>query len=80
MCLVDSIKKRPKNARELANQFCIDYSTARHSLRVLEKNRIIYSEDKKYGAKYKIAPEFEGMLEEYDALKKHNVCDKGCDA
>lgn len=77
MCIVDAIIKKPMNPRELALKFKMDYSTIRHSLRVLEKNRIVWTEQKKYGAKYSTTPEFEGLKEEYEKLKEKQTCTKG---
>ncbi|MDD9953261.1 MAG: winged helix-turn-helix domain-containing protein [Candidatus Woesearchaeota archaeon] len=72
MCIIDSLMRKPKNPRELSVEFELDYSTIRHSLRVLEKNRIIYSDGKKYGAKYMITPEFDNA--EYEELQKCQTC------
>ena len=76
MCIVDSLMEKAKNPRELALELKMDYSTITHSIRVLEKNRIVFTEKKEYGAKYQIAPEFQILLEEYDALKAHRKCTK----
>lgn len=76
MCIVDSLLERPKNARKLALELKMDYSTIRHSLRVLEKNRLVFVPEEKYGARYRITPEFEGMHEEYDKLKTKRTCTK----
>lgn len=74
MCIVDSLMEKPKNPRELALELKMDYSTITHSIKVLEKNRIVFTEKKEYAAKYQIAPEFQSLLDEYDALKEHRKC------
>ena len=74
MCIVDSLLEKPKNPRELALELDMDYSTITHSLRVLEKNRIVFVPEKKYGANYRIAPEFKSELEKFEALKAHQEC------
>ena len=76
MCIVDALIQKPQNARELALKLKMDYSTIRHSLRVLEKNRIVWSGDAKYAKKYCITPEFEGMMDEYKQLKTKQTCGK----
>ncbi len=77
MCIVQSIMKRPQNPRELAKRFRLDYSTIRHSLRVLEKNRVVWVPEQKYGAKYEITPEFLGMQDEFKELQKQQKCTRG---
>lgn len=67
MSIVQAVAKRPMNANELAKRLGVDYSTVRHSLRVLEKNRIICCGGG-YGVKYSLTPEFTAMLHEYDIL------------
>lgn len=76
MCIVDSLIEKPKNPRELAVELGMDYSTIRHSLRVLEKNRIVFTKQEGYGAKYRITPEFEGLLDQFEDLKRHRTCGK----
>lgn len=76
LCIVDSLLEKPKNPRELAQELDMDYSTIRHSLRVLEKNRLVYAPKKKYGAEYLVTPEFTGMKERYDELKDERSCTK----
>ena len=41
MRIVESIIRRPKNPNMLKVELVMDYSTIRHNLRVLEKNRIV---------------------------------------
>ncbi len=78
MCIVDALIRKSMNPRELSLKFDMDYSTIRHSLRVLEKNRIVFAPKKgKYAAKYRPTPEFESMKEEYEDLKKYKTCNKG---
>ena len=54
----------------------MDYSTIRHSLRVLEKNRIVWTPEEGYGAKYDVTPEFEGMKEEFEKIQEQHACSK----
>jgi predicted transcriptional regulator len=67
MKIVQSIAKHPKNAHELTKELAVDYSTVRHSLKVLEKNRLVCCGGG-YGVKYDLTPEFKSMLREYDIL------------
>ena len=66
MCIVESIMTKPKNPRELALELDMDYSTIRHSLRVLEKNRIVWVKDKKYGRDLEL---------DDGVVYAHHVCD-----
>lgn len=76
MCIVESLLAKPKNARQLSLDLGMDYSTIRHSLKVLEKNRVVFVKEDKYGAKYRITPEFKGMKDEYEKLKSLQTCTK----
>ena len=68
MRLVESIRRKAKNAHELKKELGVDYSTVTHSLKVLAKNRIVYTKEASYGAKYELTPEFMSMIKEYEAL------------
>lgn len=68
MRIIDLLRKHPRNAHQLKKEMDVDYSTIRHSLRVLEKNRIVMAVGDAYGAVYRFTPEFEGVLEDYDLL------------
>ena len=68
MRIVGLLRMHPANANQLKVALSLDYSTVRHSLRVLEKNRIIFAGEEKYGAVYRLSPEFMSIIEQYDAL------------
>jgi predicted transcriptional regulator len=70
MRIVDSIMRKTKNANELTAELKLDYSTIRHSLRVLEKNRIVFMASQGYAARYQLTPEFESMAAEYAILQQ----------
>lgn len=76
MCIIESLREKPKNPRELALELKMDYSTIRHSLRVLEKNRMVFTPEGKYGAKYQVTPEFIALAEEFEGLKEYQTCTK----
>jgi len=50
--IVFAIKERPRNAQQLSEQLGLDYTTVRHHLSVLERNRILLTEGDKYGRVY----------------------------
>ncbi len=74
ICLVELLLERPRNARELALALGVDYSTARHSLRVLEKNRIAFVPERGYGAKYLLTPEFMALRDEFERIRERHAC------
>lgn len=67
MKIVSLLRRHPMNAHQLKKDLDVDYSTIRHNLRVMEKNRIVMVQ-KGYGAMYELTPEFEAMIPEYNLL------------
>ena len=63
--IILSIKDRPLNANQLANQLRMDYKTVRHHLDVLKKNRLILEVGEGYGSMYFLSPELEQNYEEF---------------
>lgn len=63
--IIISIKERPLNANQLANELGIDYKTVRHHLNVLKKNRLIMEVGEGYGSMYFLSPELEQNYEEF---------------
>ncbi len=77
MRIVELLRNHPYNAHQLKKELDVDYSTIRHNLRVMEKNRLV-SVQKGYGAVYELSPEFELMLEDYDLLIGCKMGEKKC--
>jgi predicted transcriptional regulator len=75
--IVSLLRDHPMNAHQLKKDLDVDYSTIRHNLRVLEKNRIVMVQ-KGYGAMYELTPEFETMLDDYDLLLGCQKDNKKC--
>jgi len=50
--IIESLRRVPQNANQLANMLNMDYRTVRHHLKVLEKNGIITSAGERYGTTY----------------------------
>ncbi len=55
LSVLRAIKEQPRNAQQLAQLLQIDYTTVRHHLGVLEKNRLIITEGDRYGKLYFIS-------------------------
>jgi DNA-binding transcriptional ArsR family regulator len=65
------IREQPRNAQQLSQALDLDYTTIRHHLKVLERNRLVITEGEKYGKIYFVSDTMEahwGKLEEM--LKK----------
>jgi len=54
--IIKAIHETPQNANQLAASLKVDYKTARHHLKVLEKNRIVTSMGDKYSVTYFLSP------------------------
>ncbi len=67
-CLIlQTLKEQPRNAQQLSDMLALDYSTVRHHLRVLEKNKLLLTEGERYGKLYFLSDVMEsnwGKLEE----------------
>ena len=50
--VLKTIKEQPRNAQQMAQLLHLDYTTVRHHLGVLEKNRLIITQGEKYGKLY----------------------------
>ena len=49
------LERKPSNINEIAKNLSIDYKTAQHHIRVLEKSGLIVSSGKKYGNNYELS-------------------------
>lgn len=63
-----ALKTQPLNAQQLAEQLKLDYTTVRHHLSVLEKNRILITEGEKYGKVYFITDTMESHWANLEAI------------
>jgi DNA-binding transcriptional ArsR family regulator len=64
--IVFALRVRPQNTQQLAEKLGLDYTTVRHHLSVLEKNRIVVTEGEKYGKVYFVT---EVMDSHWDSLE-----------
>ncbi len=63
-----ALKAHPSNAQQLAEQLKLDYTTVRHHLSVLEKNRILITEGEKYGKVYFVTDVMESHWANLEAI------------
>jgi len=52
MRIINLLLKRPYNMNQIGKELGLDYKTIQHHIKVLEENRLITSEEKKYGTIY----------------------------
>lgn len=67
--IMDFLLDRPYNMNQLSKELKMDYKTIRHHIKVLEQNRLITSEEKKYGTIYFPTQLFEQHKEIFDEIK-----------
>jgi DNA-binding transcriptional ArsR family regulator len=69
--VLSAIREQPRNAQQLAQSLHLDYTTVRHHLRVLERNRLVLTEGEKYGKLYFVSEAMEARWDKLeDILKK----------
>jgi DNA-binding transcriptional ArsR family regulator len=78
--IIDELKNRPYNVNQLAEKLELDYKTVKHHIRVLERNNMVTSTGKKYGALYflsdKMEQNYDSFQEIWEEFRKSNdeVC------
>jgi DNA-binding transcriptional ArsR family regulator len=65
-----AIREQPRNAQQLSQSLHLDYTTIRHHLRVLEKNRLVLTEGEKYGKLYFVSDLMESNWERFESILK----------
>ena len=50
--IMDLLHNRPYNMNQIGKELHLDYKTVQHHIKVLVENRLITSEEKKYGTIY----------------------------
>jgi DNA-binding transcriptional ArsR family regulator len=66
--IVKLLREQPRNARQIAIALSVDYTTARHHLRVLQQNRLVESTGDHYGQVYAVSPLLESRWDEYERI------------
>lgn len=79
MRIIERLRQQNLNAYQLKVAINLDYSTIRHSLRVLKKNHILTTTGEGYGTTYQLTPEFEHNIHEYDARIIQGYTEKKCE-
>jgi len=65
--IIKELADSPMNAHQLSQKLGLDYSTIRHHLEVMEKNRVVTSLGKGYGMVYLLTDD---LLDNYDFFEE----------
>jgi len=66
--IVFALREQPRNAQQLSEQLKLDYTTVRHHLSVLEKNRVLLTEGEKYGKVYFLSETMDSHWGQLEAI------------
>ncbi len=66
--ILNLLKDRPYNSNQLSAAMGMDYKTIQHHLRVLEENRLIMTEERKYGKMFFLSPLFEQSIDIFEEI------------
>ncbi len=68
--IMDLLIERPYNMHQLSRELGMDYKTVQHHVRMLEENRILTPEERKYGSIYFPSAMFDGVKDIFLEIKK----------
>ena len=68
--IIETLKRNPQNANQLATLLGMDYRTIRHHLNVLQKNKIITSVGEGYGMMYFLSQTMEENYVVFEEILK----------
>ena len=66
--VLSAVREQPRNAQQLSQALNLDYTTIRHHLGVLEKNRLVLTEGEKYGKLYFLSEVMEANWDKLEAI------------
>lgn len=66
--IITTLKEKPQNTNQLANELSLDYKAIQHHINVLEKNNLISKEGEKYGITFFISTFLEVNMETFDEI------------
>ena len=66
--VLSAIREQPRNAQQLSQHLRVDYTTVRHHLKVLERNRLIIAEGETYGKVYFLSDAMESHWARLEAI------------
>jgi len=68
--IITLISKRPCNMNQIRKDLKLDYKTVQHHMKLLVENRLVTSEDKKYGTVYFTSQIFEQNKNIFEEIKE----------
>jgi len=68
--ILELISSRPSNMNQIKKELSLDYKTVQHHIKILEENRLVTSEEKKYGTIYFTSQIFEQNRTIYDEIRE----------
>ena len=68
--ILSRIREEPRNAQQLSRDLGLDYTTVRHHLRVLEANRLVIAEGRRYGRVYFVSDAMESHWADLETIHK----------
>ncbi len=76
--VIRTLKEQPRNAQQLSQTLQLDYTTVRHHLKVLERNKLVLTEGERYGKLYFISDVLESNWDRLESIigKKDKVIRK----
>jgi len=66
--IVRSIRSRPSNMNQLANELQLQYKAVQHHVRILIASSLLVSSGEKYGTVYMLSPWFESHFEIFEQI------------
>ena len=67
--IVNLLDGRPYNMHQISKKLHLDYKTVQHHMKVLEENRVITAEEKKYGTIYFPSAMFDEVKDIFKEIK-----------
>lgn len=66
--IISTLKDKPMNTNQLANELGLDYKAIQHHINVLEKNNLISKEGEKYGVTFFVSTFLEVNMDTFDEI------------
>lgn len=66
--IITTLKEKPQNTNQLANELGLDYKAIQHHINVLKKNNLISKEGEKYGITFFISTFLEVNMETFNEI------------
>lgn len=66
--IISTLKDKPMNTNQLANELDLDYKAIQHHIHVLEKNNLISKEGEKYGVTFFVSTFLEVNMGTFDEI------------